>query len=358
MCAGPIRGLAAVAFALALGACGSDSSSPPDSSPDTTSNAVMLPLRQAAQTRGIRVGTVADRFFNNDAEGVQYKALAAKEFSAFTAENDMKHERLQPARGVFRFQRADSMVAWAEANGMQVRGHTLVWHSQIARWVTTGFWSPAEARNLMREHITNVVSHYRGKVVAWDVVNEALNDDGTRRASFWSSTGADYLDDAFRTARAADPQALLFYNDYSIEGINAKSDSLYALVQGMLARGVPIDGIGFQAHFQVGGLPVSMVQNFARFAALGLRIHITELDIRMPQPSTLAQQATQAENYRTVFNTCLQVTACQMIVVWGLTDKESWIPNTFPGWGEALLFDAQYRPKIAYWQVHNLLSGR
>jgi endo-1,4-beta-xylanase len=302
-----------------------------------------------------------DRLFRNDAEGTQFKTIARREFSALTAENDMKHQRLQPQRGVFRFERADSLVAYAEASGMQMRGHTLVWHQQNASWLSAGSWTQEQARALLQEHITTVMSHFRGRIVAWDVVNEALNDDGSLRSTFWlANVGADYIDEAFRAARLADPQALLFYNDYNIEGINAKSDSVYALVRGMQQRGVPIDGVGFQGHFQAGNLPSkqALATNIARFAALGLKVHFTELDIRLQQPSTLAQQSTQADNYRDVFDVCIQSTACQMIVTWGLTDKESWIPGTFSGWGEALLFDTQYRPKIAYWAVHNLLSGR
>ena len=345
---------------LAVAACSSDPARPPGTGVDTTSNTA-APLRQAAQVRNLRVGTAVDRLFKNDAEGTQFKTIAAREFSALTAENDMKHQRLQPSRGVFRFERADSLVAFAEANNMQMRGHTLVWHQQNATWLTSGTWTQAEATTLMTDHITAVVSHFRGHIVAWDVVNEALNDDGTRRSTFWSAkVGGDYIDRAFRAARAADPQALLFYNDYNIEGSNAKSDSAYALVRGMQQRGVPIDGIGFQGHFQLGALPAkqSLISNIARFAALGLKIHFTEVDIRVPQPSTLAQLATQAENYRDVFDVCLQSTACQMVVTWGLTDKETWVPGTFTGWGEPLLFDVQFRPKIAYWTVHNFLSGR
>jgi endo-1,4-beta-xylanase len=339
-----------------MAGCGSDGTGPTTRPPaDTTP----LPaLRAVALTRGLRVGTAVDRLFRNDAEGTQFKTIAAREFSALTAENDMKHDRLQPVRGQFRYQRADSLVAFAEANGMLMRGHTLVWHQQNAIWLTSGSWTPQEVRTLLEDHITNVLTHFRGRIVAWDVVNEAFNDDGTRRSTFWSNNVGDYIDVAFRTARAADPQALLFYNDYNIEGSNAKSDSVYAMVRSMQQRGVPIDGVGFQGHFIVGQLPATMGDNIARFAALGLKIHITELDIRMPQPSTVAQQATQAENYRTVFDVCLRSTACQMIVTWGLTDKETWIPSVFNGWGEPLLFDTQYRPKIAYWSVHNFLSGR
>jgi endo-1,4-beta-xylanase len=356
------RGRAAVTAALLLvsAACGSDGAGPAVRTPvDTLTQ--RAPLRQAATARGLRVGAAADRLFKDDAEGQQFKALLAREFSMFTAENDMKHERLQPARGVFSFARADAMLAFAEANGMQMRGHTLVWHNQNASWLVNGTWTPAEARALLVEHITQVVTHYRGRIVAWDVVNEALNDDGTRRTGFWPDhAGADYIELAFRTAHAADPQARLFYNDYNIEGLGAKSDSAYALVQSLRAAGVPIHGIGFQGHFQAGGLPSrpALASNIARFAALGLEVHFTELDMRLRQPATAAQLATQAENYRDVFEVCMQNSACTAIVVWGVTDKDSWVPNTFTGWGDALLFDAQLRPKQAYWYVHDALTGR
>ena len=351
--------IVAAALIVAVG-CSSDVAGPQRNVP-TDTTPPPSPLRQIALTRGLRFGAAVDRLFRNDAEGAQFKLLLSREFSVLTPENDMKHQRLQPSRGVYTFTRADSMVAFAEASGMQVRGHTLVWHAQNATWLTAGNWTSAEARALLIDHVRHVVEHYRGRVVAWDVVNEALNDDGTLRATIWSGLiGPDYIELAFRTAHAADPQALLFYNDYSIEGSNPKSDSAYALVQRLLGVGVPIHGIGFQGHFTVGGLPAKSVldSNIARFAALGLKVHFTELDIRMPQPSTAAQQATQAENYRDVVDVCVRQPACTTIVTWGVTDRETWVPSTFPGWGEPLLFDSAYRPKIAYWSIHNLLSGR
>src|SRR5262245_14169761 len=175
---GVSRWLSVCGWALVLCAC-SDPADPRDRQPlDTT---VTAALRQVAQTRGLRVGTAVDRLFRNDPDGAQFKTIASREFSALTAENDMKHQRLQPSRGVFRFERADSLLAFAEANGMQMRGHTLIWHQQNASWLTAGSWTQQEATSLLQEHITTVVSHYRGRIIAWDVVNEALNDDGTRR---------------------------------------------------------------------------------------------------------------------------------------------------------------------------------
>jgi len=319
-----------------------------------------IALRVLADRRGLRIGSAVDRGFRfAGADGVKFRAVLAREFSVLTPENDMKHERIHPGRDVYRFEPADSLVAFAEANGMSVRGHTLVWHRQLATWLTSGSWTQAEAEALLVDHIAHVAGHYKGRVLAWDVVNEALADDGSLRAGFWlDHIGPDYIELAFRAARDADPGAMLFYNDYNIEGINAKSDSAYAMIRELRLKGVPIDGVGMQAHFQLGGVPSSLAANIARFTALGVKVHITELDIRIPLPSSAAQLQTQALNYRDVFNACLQTPGCDAIVLWGFTDRESWIPDSFSGWGEALPFDATYNPKPAYWSIYNLLSGR
>lgn len=318
------------------------------------------PLRVLAEQQGLRIGTVGDRGFRLTGEaGSRFRALASREFNMLTPENDMKFSRLRPAPDVYDFDWADSLVAFAEANAMQVRGHTLAWHNQLASWLTAGTWTEQQAEALLDEHVTTVVAHYRGRLVAWDVVNEAVDDDGRLRSSFWSDhIGPVYIERAFRAAHAADPDVALFYNDYDIEGLSPKSDSVYALLSELLARGVPVHGIGFQAHFQLGRLPATeeIAQNFERFAALGLRIHVTELDVRVPIPASAEELTLQAEHYRAIVAACLASEACDTVVTWGLTDRESWIPAAFPGWGDALLFDAEYRRKPAYWAVHELLS--
>ena len=315
-------------------------------------------LRTLATQRTRLIGAAIDRGFRyGGSEGSTFRANFAREFNVLTPENDMKHERIHPGRNIYRFEPSDSLVTFAESNGMKVRGHTLVWHSQLASWLTSGSWTKDEAKALLVDHVTSVVSHYRGRLLEWDVVNEGLADNGSLRAGFWlDRIGSEYVELAFRTARAADPAAGLFYNDYNIEGINAKSDSLYALVRDFQARGVPITGIGFEAHFLLGGVPSTLGANIARFAALGLKVHITELDIRMQVPSTTTTLQTQAQNYRDVVSTCLQYPACDMIVVWGFSDRESWIPSAFPGWGDALLFDVSYGKKPAYTSVRDVLK--
>jgi endo-1,4-beta-xylanase len=320
-------------------------------------------LRELAQARTVPfgVGTAVGSLFKaSDAIGKSYDSVLAKEFNVVTAENDMKFQSIRPTRGEFQYARADAMLAFAKANGMVMRGHTLVWHSQLAPWLTGGVWTTQEVRDLLDEHITNVVGHYKGRLVAWDVVNEAFNDGtASLRSGFWADRlGREYIEQAFRTAHAADPDVALYYNDYNTEAINAKSDSVFALLGDLIARGVPVHGVGFQMHLIAGQLPsmASMEANFDRFAGLGLRIHITEMDIRVPVPASLQSLQTQAADYRAVFDLCLRKPACEMIVMWGFTDRASWVPGTFPGQGDALLFNAAFQPKAAYWAVHDRLS--
>lgn len=349
-------------------ACGSDAEPTAPFTPapvDTTMPITVTPLRVLAETRGlrIRIGTAAGSLFNStDASSAQYMTVMAREFNVLTPENEMKFSSIRPSRSEYRYTRADSMVTYAVANNMQVRGHVLAWHSQLPAWLTSGTWTTAEARTLLDEHITAVTTHFKGKLSAWDVVNEAFTDTPvTLRSGFWSDKlGRGYIEQSFRTAFAADPVTPLYYNDYNIEGISAKSDSVFALLTDLKARGVPVHGVGMQMHLIAGSLPPlsSISDNFARFATLGLKIQITEMDIRVPTPATPAALATQAQNYRDVINICLQNTACNMVVMWGFTDRASWIPSVFPGQGDALIYDRNFSPKLAYTAVNDLLAGK
>lgn len=215
----------------------------------------------------------------------------------------------------------------------------------------------------MKDHINAVMGHYKGQIYAWDVVNEAFSDDGTLRATLWSNTlGKGYIETAFRAARAADPAALLFYNDYNLEFTGAKQDAAFAMLSDFKTRGVPMDGVGFQAHFQINadlsGVPsrASLTSTFSRFAALGLKVHLTELDVRVRVPgATTAELAAQASAYGDIVAACRAVQLCEAIVVWGVSDAESWIPSTFPGYGNALLFDNTFAKKATYTAVKNAL---
>ena len=314
-----------------------------------------------ALAKGIRIGAAGDAGFRAaGSDGTTFRTVLAREFNAFTPENDMKWDRLRPNAGTYYYASADSLVAFAAAESMQVRGHVLVWHQQLPGWVTGGTWTAAAAESLMTTHIGNVVAHFKGHVVAWDVVNEAFLDDGQPRATFWSNTiGAAYIEKAFHAARAADSTVLLFYNDYNIEHTGPKSDAVYAMLVDFKNRGVPVTGIGFQGHFITGALPAKadLLANFQRFAALGLTIHITELDVRMPVPPSGNNLTVQGQNSRDVVDVCLQVSACKMVTTWGFTDRYSWVPSVFPGFGAALLLDANYNNKPAYAAIHALLSA-
>ena len=190
----------------------------------------------------------------------------------------MKWDLVEPSRGEYEFGPADDIVARARDAKQKIRGHTLVWHAQLPGWVRE--LGPEELRQAMREHIRNVVGHYDKDVGVWDVVNEPIADDGGLRPSvFARRLGPGFIEDAFRTARVADADAKLYLNEIGAEGINPKSNRLYEIVRDLKARGVPIDGVGFQAHTNLQGLPSDFVANMQRFRALGLDVAITEADV-------------------------------------------------------------------------------
>lgn len=314
-------------------------------------------LRSLAQARGRYIGAaVAPGPLLSEPV---YAETLAREFNMLTPENALKFGRTHPSRDRYTFQDADAIVAFAQANGMAVRGHTLVWHEVLPRWLTAGAFARDELLAILHEHITTVVGRYRGRIAAWDVVNEALGSDGVWRNTFWYKTiGPEYVDLAFRWAREADPQARLFYNDYGGEGLGRKSDAIYALARGMKQRGVPIDGVGLQMHVRLDASPepADVVASLQRLAALGLEVHITEMDVRIQGQATEEKLARQASIHRDMLRVCLAAENCRAFVFWGFTDRHSWIPRYFPGWGAALPFDEAYRPKPAYRALIEALS--
>lgn len=276
-----------------------------------------------------------------------YAATLDREFNSVTPENEMKWDAVERTRNSFTFGSADQIVSHAQGKGMKVRGHTLVWHSQLPGWV--GGLAAGDLRSAMNNHITKVMQHYQGRIAAWDVVNEAFQDgnSGARRSSpFQDKIGNGFIEEAFRTARAADPAAKLCYNDYNTDGQNAKSNAVYAMVRDFKARGVPIDCVGFQSHFNSQSpVPGDYQQNLQRFADLGVDVQITELDIE-------GSGTAQADSYRRVVQACLAVSRCTGITVWGVTDKYSWRAS-----GTPLLFDNNYGKKAAYTSVLSALGG-
>ncbi|TQM70894.1 endo-1,4-beta-xylanase (glycosyl hydrolase family 10) [Actinomadura hallensis] len=312
-------------------------------------------LKDAAAATGRVFGTAAAQGHMGEAA---YVETLDREFNQLTPENEMKWETTEPSRNSFDYSAADQLVRHARSRGMEVRGHTLVWHSQLPGWVE-GITSRTELLQVMRNHIANVAGHYRGELTTWDVVNEAfLDGSGARRDTvFQRVIGDDYIEEAFRAARAADPDAKLCYNDYNIDGRNAKSDAVYAMVQDFQRRGVPIDCVGLQGHLIVGSVPGDVQANIQRFADLGIDVYITELDIRMQMPPDGAKLAQQAADYRSVVSACVAVQRCKGITVWGVTDKYSWVPDVFEGEGAALLFDDDYGKKPAYNATLEALGG-
>jgi endo-1,4-beta-xylanase len=226
-------------------------------------------LRSAAQAQQFLVGAAAGlRPLETDPV---YAQTLAREYNVLTTENEMKFEPLRPTRSRFAFADADKILDFATAHGMKLRGHTLVWHGQLPRWLVNGNFSRDEVSAILREHIETVIGHYRGRVYAWDVVNEAIDDQGGLRQTFWSNMlGSDYIAQAFTLARAADPQATLLYNDYGGEALGVKSEAIYGLLKSLKGRGVPIDGIGLQSHFLLDQPPrmSEVAANLRRLAAL------------------------------------------------------------------------------------------
>ena len=309
-------------------------------------------LGQLAVAQGRYFGSATD-----DLSDPRYTAILGSEFGQITVGNAMKWDAVEKSPGSFDYTRADSFVAFAKAHNQTVRGHTLVWHSQLPGWVSS---VPAnQLLGVMRNHVTNEATHFKGKVVHWDVVNEAFEGDGTRRRSvFQEKIGDSYIAEAFKAARAADPGAKLYYNDFDIEGVNAKSNAVFDLVKSMKAAGVPIDGVGMQAHLEIGKIPSTLQRNIQRFADLGVDVAITELDIRMPMPRTTAKDNQQAADYATVVKACLAVKRCVGITIWDVSDKYSWIPSVFPGTGAALPYDENFGKKPAYTAIAEALGAK
>jgi endo-1,4-beta-xylanase len=228
-------------------------------------------LRELAQPIGLRVGTAVD--MNALANDQTYRDTIAREFSSVTAENVMKWDTLEPQQGVFNYGPADQLIAFAAEHRIAVRGHVLVWHNQNPSWVNEQAFTPDQLRDILREHVLETARHFKGKLYQWDVVNEALNDDGTLRDTIWlRNLGEGYIADVFRWAHSVDRNVKLFYNDFNLEFFGPKSDAAYALVKHLLAQGVPIDGIGFQGHLGAQfGFDTRVQENMQRFADLASR---------------------------------------------------------------------------------------
>jgi endo-1,4-beta-xylanase len=319
-----------------------------------------ITLRQAGEQAGVLVGAAVRPSLFSEAA---YSETLAREFNMVEPEDVLKWWVVRRNQGSFDFREGDEVVRFALAHGIKVRGHCLVWDHNNPEWLELGHFTPAQLSQLLQEHISTVMKHYAGRVFAWDVVNEAMDENGRFKDSPWynqpgigfAGKGSAYVEQAFRWAHQADPQALLFYNEGGeAEGMNRKSDAMYAMVKDFKQRGVPIDGVGLQMHISQLDFDTAAVRaNIVRLTGLGLQVHITELDVSLPVDSagngSMKDLQRQADVYGGVARACLQNPGCTAIQTWGFTDKYSWIGSTSHGSrGAALPFDRNYKIKPAY----------
>lgn len=309
-------------------------------------------LAEAARKSKRLVGSAVSQGTLNSA-GENYRSIVVNEFDYITPENSGKWGPLQ-ANGPdeWDFSQHDQLVAFAQDNNKLYKGHTLVWHSQAPAFINDSL-SAAELQNRIDQHIITTMGRYAGQFYGWDVVNEAIDDNANYRDSvLYRKLGSAFIADAFILAHSIDAKAHLYYNDYNIANINAKSDAVYAMLKGLVEAEVPVDGIGFQMHLSASSAPgyEELVENFRRFADLGLYINISELDVRvadLPWDKT-AKLAIQQQIYHRVVSACMQFTRCETITTWGFTDAYSWIDSTF-GADDPLPFDEAYNRKPAYY---------
>jgi endo-1,4-beta-xylanase len=329
--------------------------------------------REAAESGGRLFGAALNSaYLSSDAV---YAQLAGSEFDYVTPEWEMKWDPTERSPGVFNFSQADQVVSFATAHGMQIKGHTLVWHYSLPAWVSK-LTTADDLRAAMTNHIQNVVGYYAGRLKAWDVVNEALTDTTptTYQSSvFYQLLGETYIDEAFRAARAAadaagDPNVLLFYNESNIDWSSDKLDAAVALVKRLLAANVPIDGVGFEMHVSGDGPPTggTLAAALKRFTDLGLWVNLSELDVRMGTVAgdQDAKFQLQRRRYHELVAACAHNPKCMSITTWGVTDAHTWLddPNMWTWAGNGphypLLFNADGSTKPAYGGTLQALLGQ
>jgi endo-1,4-beta-xylanase len=343
--------------------------------------ALMTPLQAAAAhsdtlrreaPKGFHIGTAVAGGGHHETQPYpdpftsdqKYRKVLAAEFSSVSPENQMKWDYIHPEKDRYNFAMADLIVKFARDNRQVVRGHTLLWHSQNPEWLTSGDFTPAELRAILRDHIKTVVGRYAGRIQQWDVANEIFTETGELRTAdnIWiRELGPGIVADAFRWAHEADPKAQLFFNDYGVESVNAKSDAYLALIKQLRAQRVPVHGFSAQAHLSMRyGFPDDLADNLRRFAKLGLQTAITELDVRMDLPPdgvpTQDQLRQQADYYNRTLTACLQVRGCDSFTIWGFNDKYSWVPHFFEGEGAANIMWEDFTRKPAYYALRSTLD--
>lgn len=307
-------------------------------------------LRLAADAAGKRIGAaVSYGAWQNDAA---YERTLSQEFNTIVAENIFKPSWVWKGPTSYDFSKTDALMGYGQRHNMTVNGHALVWFYDVPAWLRAGDYSRPQLADMLEGYITALVSRYAGKIARWDVVNEAITDgeETYRTDDFWfARLGADYVNLAFKWARAADKAAQLCYNDYGNDDTGTKSNKVYHLLSDMKSRDVPVDVVGWQCHWKAGQVfGPAQAKNAQRLVELGLEIAITELDAKIPLPSDRLQFVRQAMTFESAVDFYMNTPACQSLTLWGFTDKYSWIPAFSPGHGDALIFDADYSPKPAH----------
>ena len=328
-------------------------------------------LRSLATARRFDIGIggliQSNRYMVRDSMASQTLRCAA----TVITNNGFYWSAVEPRQGSFSFAQADEISAWAQANGVAQRGHVLVWHNSLPAWLEHGSFTGDELRSILKTHIQAIVSRYRGKIRAWDVVNEAVDDRGNLRDTLWlRALGSDFIELSFRWAHEADPDALLFYNDYRNEGAGVVPERIYSLVRDLKARAVPIHGVGLQMHL-IGGRETmyatnrpaalaEMAANLKRLGDLGLQVHVTEMDVSLVKLTEVDKLAQQAAIYGDIARTCVAAPRCTALVTWGLDDAHSWITGRYAGsdTDAPLLYDRGLRPKPAHDAIRAVLALR
>jgi endo-1,4-beta-xylanase len=301
------------------------------------------------------IGTAID--FNQLVSDPLYQTKAIQQFNSITPENIFKADYLHPQPFLFNWVEADSLVSFCQKNNKRIHGHTLIWHNQLPQWILDYQGSSSDWEALMKTHIQTIVAHFKDKVTAWDVVNEAFNEDGTLRNNIWKQNiGADYIEKAFLFARESDPKALLFYNDYNLESNPTKRKSVLSLLNHLKNRGVKVDGIGIQMHISTFyPEPTQMAHAFQEIASNNYKVHLSELDISVnPLGKDIVVSETLLNEQANVLGSVVlnyQQVPKQLqygITFWGISDKNSWIRRFFNREDYPLLYDDQFLPKPCY----------
>jgi len=329
-------------------------------------------LRAVAEAKGINIGSAVDALCldtQHYGNAQIYANTLAREFNYVTPEYQMQWGEVHPGLNDWNFTLVDDIANFAINHQMKLRGHSLIWGygSAIPLYLTPTI-SNDEFRQIVENHIKTLVGHYKGKIRAWDVVNEALDESGElSKTLFLEKMGKNYIADVFHMAHEADPSAILLYQEYGAEGLNPKSNGQYKLVKDLVKEGVPIDGVALQMHLAAIDQPPYIItmsksspnltlqdisKNIARLTDLGLKVEIAEMDLQIRNLSGDLPERLKLQRkiYHDVIDTCLKQKGFTDITFWGVSDANSWVDNFF-GPDDPLLFDDKYKPKPAYWGV-------